>query len=659
MNTQDFLLEIGSEEIPDWMIEPALDHLRAKLTELIAPLGGEVAWAEATPRRLALKAVRLAPREADREELVTGPPKAANAQAVAGFAKKQGIDPSALAIVTTAKGEFHGYTKKIAGRDAHALLAAALPDMILGIPWPKTMFWTAKGGPRFIRPLRWIVCLLGDTVVPFELAGITSGNVTRGHRKLGAGAIPVTVDNFESQLAANGVILKAAQRTQKFRGEIVAAIAKKGYRVKPDAALEKTLTYITEFPTAILGSFDASYLELPSEVLVTVMRYHQKYFSVEDAQGKLAPHFIAVMNTSADPEGLVAHGNERVLRARFNDARFFYDTDQKRPLADRLADLDKVTFQKELGSYKAKTDRVVALVKELGGNAAAQEAALLSKTDLTTDMVKEFTELQGQIGGIYARAQGRGEAVAQAIYDHYKPLSMEDSIPSTSEGQLLSLADKVDTLRGAFQIGMIPKGSSDPFALRRAAQGVVKILVEGSLGLTLKQLTKGDANLDKFFADRVEYYFREIRGFAYDEVNAVMAAGYGDLQDALQRLEAVKAVRTTENFEPLAAAFKRIKNILKQAGEFDASTLDEAKLEAGPERALYDDYQRVKKALMADYGASLATIATLRPAVDTFFDKVMVNVDDAAVRRNRLTLLKSLLTEFSTLADFSEIVTKS
>lgn len=659
MNTLDFLLEIGAEEIPDWMIEPALEHLRGKVAELIAPLGGTISLAEATPRRLALKAANLAPREADREETITGPPKAANAQAIAGFAKKQGIAPEALSLFTTPKGEFHGYIKKIAGRDAQQLLAASLPELILGIPWPKTMFWTAKGGPRFIRPLRWIVCLLGDNVVPFELAGITTGNQSGGHRKLGAARFAVTVNNYEQQLAANGVILKGEQRKQKIRGEIVSLIAKKGYRVKPDAGLEKTLTYITEYPTAILGSFDPSYLQLPSEVLVTVMRYHQKYFSVEDAQGKLAPHFIAVMNIGADPEGLVVHGNERVLRARFNDARFFYDTDQKRPLKDRVADLEKVTFQKELGSYKAKTDRVVALVKELGGNAHAVEAATLCKTDLVTDMVKEFTELQGQIGGIYAKAQGHSEAVSQAIYDHYKPVSMEDSVPSTAEGQLLSLADKVDTLRGAFKLGMIPKGSSDPFALRRAAQGVVKILVEGGLSLKVKDLTQGDAQMEKFFADRVEYYFREIRGFAYDEVNAVLAAGWDDLKDVHQRLEAVKAVRATENFEPLAASFKRIKNILKQANVTEKSQLDQSKLEPGAEQALYADFQRVKQSLTGDYHQSLAAIATLRPAVDTFFDKVMVNVEDAAVRRNRLTLLESLLTEFSTLADFSEIVTKA
>lgn len=661
MTTHDFLLEIGSEEIPDWMIEPALAHLKEKVAALIAPLGGTVTLAEATPRRLVLKAANLAEREADREELVTGPPKAANEQAIAGFAKKQGIDAKSLALVTTAKGEFWGFTRQIAGREAKALLAGTLPDMILAIPWPKTMFWTAKGGPRFIRPLRWVVCLLGDAVVDFEIAGIRTGNETRGHRKLGAPAIPVTVGDFEQKLAANGVILKADHRKQKIRGEIVALIAKKGMRVKADAALEHTLAYITEYPAAILGSFDPKYLELPGEVLVTVMRHHQKYFSVETNDGTLAPHFIAVMNTSADPDGLVAHGNERVLRARFNDARFFYDTDQKRPLKERAADLAKVTFQAQLGSYAAKTERIVALVNELGGNAHAAEAASLCKVDLTTDMVKEFTELQGQVGGVYARAQGHAEPVATAIYEHYKPLSMEDSIPATAEGQLVSLADKVDTLRGCFRIGMAPKGSSDPFALRRAAQGVVKILAEGSLDLKLKALAAGDAALEKFFADRVEYYFKEIRGFAYDEVSAVMAAGWDDLRDVHARLEAIRAVRATENFEPLAAAFKRIKNILKQANfEGAGQTVDAAKLEPGAEQALHADFLRVKKAIGGQgYGPTLEAIATLRPAVDHFFDKVMVNVEDAAVRQNRLTLLKSLLSEFSTLADFSEIVTKS
>jgi glycyl-tRNA synthetase beta chain len=366
------------------------------------------------------------------------------------------------------------------------------------------------------------------------------------------------------------------------------------------------------------------------------------------------------MNTASDSEGLVRHGNERVLRARFNDARFFYDGDQQRKLSDRVENLKSVTFQAQLGSYFAKTERVRQLVAELGGNADALRAAELAKTDLTTEMVKEFTELQGVVGGLYARAQGENEEVATAIYDHYKPVSMDDSIPRTLAGQLLSVADKADTLRGCFGIGLIPSGSKDPFALRRAAQGIVKILVEGELNLNLSQLTGGDEKLSEFLLERVRYYFQDIRGFAYDEVNAVLAAGAGNLQDVAARLDAVRQVRSSADFEPLAAAFKRIKNILEQAKFQPAAPLQPALLEEGPEKALGEAFQKVRSnAAGQSYGTILAAMATLRPAVDAFFDKVLVNAPDAAVRANRLTLLFDLKAEFSGIADFSEIVPKS
>jgi glycyl-tRNA synthetase beta chain len=409
-----------------------------------------------------------------------------------------------------------------------------------------------------------------------------------------------------------------------------------------------TLTYITEVPTAILGGFDSQYLELPQEVLVTVMRHHQKYFSVEDQQDNLAPYFIAVMNTNADPDGLVRNGNERVLRARFNDARFFWQVDQKKKLEDRVEDLKNVTFQAKVGSYFQKTERVVALVKQLGGDANAQRAALLCKSDLTTDMVKEFTDLQGIIGGLYAKAQGEPEPVWRAIYDHYKPVGMEGEIPATKEGRLLSLADKWDTLRECFKVGLIPTGSKDPFALRRAAQGVVRIIVEGKVPF---QLETDDAQLREFLRDRVEYYFRDVRGFAYDEVRACMATGWTDLIGLEDRLKRVQAVRSTPDLEPIAASFKRIKNILKQA-QFIESTFQANLLEPGPELDLYDEIRRTN-------GQSLESrIGPLRPKVDLFFDKVLVNAPDPNIRRNRLALLHNLLTEFSDVADFSEIVTE-
>ncbi|HSB17921.1 MAG TPA: glycine--tRNA ligase subunit beta, partial [Bryobacteraceae bacterium] len=432
-------------------------------------------------------------------------------------------------------------------------------------------------------------------------------------------------------------------------------------------ALLDTLVYLTEQPAPILGSFDARYLELPEEVLVTVMRHHQRYFSVVGADGKLAPHFVAVMNTSADPDGLVRKGNERVLRARFNDARFFWDVDQHKKLADRVDDLSHVTWQAQLGSYLEKTQRVVVLVSEFGGSEEAQRAAQLAKCDLTTEMVKEFTELQGVMGGLYARAQGEPEAVWRAVYEHYRPLSMEDSIPSTLEGRVVSLADKLDTLRSCFGIGLMPTGSKDPFALRRAAQGVVKILVEGRMPLALSRLLGTDGQLREFLLDRIRYYFRDVRGFRYDEVNAVLAAGYDDLVDVESRLAALQAVRPTENFEPLAASFKRIRNILRQAEFTGGGEVDEGLLEAGPERELYGAFREALSAIKIvaglagsnepTYENKLKTIASIRPQVDLFFDKVLVNAPDEAIRRNRFTLLHSLLTEFSSIADFSEIVT--
>jgi glycyl-tRNA synthetase beta chain len=325
-------------------------------------------------------------------------------------------------------------------------------------------------------------------------------------------------------------------------------------------------------------------------------------------------------------------------------------------LTDRVADLEKVTFQAKLGSYKLKTDRTVALVKELGGDADAQRAALLAKCDLTTDMVKEFTDLQGIVGGLYARAQGENEAVAQAIYEHYKPLSMDAPIPSTRNGQIVALADKLDTLRGCFNVGLIPSGSKDPFALRRAAQGVVKILVEAKLDYTLDQLCSGE--LHAFMLERLQHYFREVRGYKYDEVNAVLAAGVGTLADVEARLSALAAVRSTENFEPLAAALKRTANILKQANFTATAALDVSLLEAGPEAELHAAFEQVRAATKgAGYQQALEAIAMLRPTVDRFFDKVLVNAPDERVRANRLTLLHQLLTEFSTIAQFSEIVT--
>jgi glycyl-tRNA synthetase beta chain len=649
--TLRFLLEIGTEEIPDWMIVTALENLRLLFEKLEIP--HESVRLDATPRRLVLRADGLPARQPDSVERVLGPPKAAPPQAVAGFARKQGVLPADLKVESTPKGEYYTYLKKVPGRNIKDILAEALPGVILGLYFPKTMYWTGKGGPRFIRPIRWIVALLGDEIIPFELAGVHSGRLTSGHRRLGAREIAVTTADYERRLGDHGVVLSAEERRNRIRRGMA------GIRIKPDDALLETLVYLTECPTPIQGSFDPQFLELPEEVLITVMRHHQRYFSVEDSGGKLAPAFVAVMNIPSDPEGFVRSGNERVLRARFNDARFFWETDQKKKLADRRPDLAHVTFQAKLGSYLAKTERMMQLARELGGDAHAVRAAELCKIDLTTELVKEFTELQGVVGGLYARVQGESDRVWQSIYDHYKPESMEDAIPRHRTAQIVALADKLDTLRGCFGVGLIPTGSRDPFALRRAAQGVVRILIEGRFEISLFDFLGGDEALKAFFAERVRYYFKDIRGFAYDEINACMAAscGWGNLVDLEARLERVRAMRASPDFAPVAAAFKRIANILQQAKGTGFTALpagiDEALLEAGPEQELYREFRRIAGQPIEN------AIARLRPKIDLFFDKVLVNAPDLAVRQNRLTLLETLLAEFSTIADFSEIVTNS
>lgn len=631
------LLEIGVEEVPDWMLPPAVEHLRAQVQQLIAPLGGKVSLGDATSRRLAIIAEKIVEREEDHTEVVKGPPIAAPQQAVDGFARKQGLTADQL----TQQDGYWQASRVIAGQAAVDILREKLPQLILGIPWPKTMLWPAKGGARFIRPIRWLVCLLGKEVVPFEINGVQSGEFTMGHRRIGKRKpLKVSIGNYEKTLAKNGVILRSEERRKKIHDEVAAL----GGQI--DEKLLETHVYLNEFPHIIGGEFSTEYLSLPEEVLVTVMRHHQKYFAVYGPDGRLAAQFVTVTNTPGDPD-VIRAGNERVLRARFNDARFFFDVDQKKTLEERVEDLKTVTFHKEIGSYFEKTQRMV----ELCDDETSKLAAHLSKADLTTDMVKEFTELQGVVGGRYAEVQGESHEVSRAIYDHYKPVSMEDAIPSTIAGQKVALADKLDTLTEMFRIGQIPSGSKDPFALRRAAQGVIRIFVEGEVASALPT----DPKLNEFLLDRVRYYFKDVKGYAYDEVNAVLAAGVKDLKDVAAKLKAVQGVRRTENFEPLAASFKRIKNILKQASFTGNGEVNPSLLEDGPERQLFEAKQSIQ--LSGSYGEDLSSIASIRPAVDAFFDKVMVNVEDAAVRQNRLTLLSSLLRDFSGIADFSEIVT--
>src|SRR5579863_3119341 len=595
----DFLLELGLEEIPARMIASAEAELGRRVTDLLTRerllADGAKTTTFSTPRRLALVVTGVHAAQADTEEQLTGPSwkvafkDDAPTAAAEAFAKKAGLAVSALQKVTTPKGEYVGATVKRQGRPASEILAAELPKEILGLYWAKNMYWRAGKPERFVRPIRWLVAMLDSAVVPPEIAGIAAGNVSRGHRIL-HGEAPVAIDlprNYSKILHGAAVIASVAERRHIIRKALDAATRiVPGARWREDESLVETVVHLTEWPTVILGNFEHEYLSLPEEVLVTVMRDHQKYFAIEGANGKLAPHFLAVLNTQVDSEGeaIIRHGNERVLRARFKDARFFWDVDQKIPLTDRVEMLKSVTFHKDLGSYFDKTLRLKRFVnhavKELedqgvrGDWEAAVSAAHVAKTDLTCELVKEFTELQGIIGGLYARSQRLDDRVAQAVYDQYTPASIEDPIPLTVEGQLLSIADRADSIAGMFGIGAQPTGSRDPLALRRAANSIVKILAEGALPLRVQNVlaivlggyrpesfpawkVKGEqlsADLTAFFTERLHFFLKDYRGFAYDVVNAVLAAGSGvpgvrssspewsgadDVRDAIARAEAL------------------------------------------------------------------------------------------------------------------------
>src|SRR5579862_9337527 len=712
----DFLLEIGCEEIPARMIDAAEGDLGVRVAKLLSERGLLPAAATvptlSTPRRLTVCANGILAAQSDVTEQLVGPSTAVAykdgkpTSAAHGFARKAGVDVSQLEVISTPKGECVSAKTIKKGRSAAEILAEDLPKEISSIYWPKNMYWR-KPGERFVRPIRWLVAMLDGEVIPLEFDGVYAGDSSRGHRVLSKGEVKI------SQAAATAYIdalraakvLGRAEREQQIRKALDAATRTiAGARWREDKALLHTVVNLTEFPSVILGTFDLQFLALPEEVLVTVMRDHQKYFAVEDAGGKLLPNFLAVLNTDSDPQGLIRHGNERVLRARFNDARFFWQTDQKRSLLDRLDLLRHVTFQKDLGSYYEKTLRVQRLCSWLSEilrqsgipirPGIVHKAAYLAKTDLTTELVKEFTELQGVIGGLYAQVQeldsdlpeSTRQLIAQVIYDHYKPESMEDSVPRTVEGGVLAIADKADTIAGMFALGLQPTGSKDPFALRRQANGIVKIIAEHKLPILLSQVTadgreayRGSAAERKFVADsnyaanikvflreRLEFYLRDTLGFKYDVVNAVLAAEADDVVDAVARAEAVTRVRPSADFESISIAFKRIKNILRQASESGkrvAAKMDPKLLQAGVEGELalqIPQTSEIVEKLRANrnYADGLMEISKLRPVVDHFFDKVMVMVDDEELRANRLALLQRLLKEFSTIADFSEIVTE-
>jgi glycyl-tRNA synthetase beta chain len=707
----DLLFEIGCEEIPAGMIAKAASEVKELLVKNLSasglidePTGKTSSTASVdtfgAPRRLIAiaRGVRLRQEDVTRE--VIGPPKSVAfdnvgepTRAALSFAEKQGIPVSKIAVVNTPKGECLAVKQTLVGLPAAQVLEQILPEVIRGISWPRSMYWTGARGARFIRPIRWIVALLDGRVIPVSFADVRSGNRTEGHRSLGKNSIVVTSPaDFEARLKSNFVLFRPEARRKKIETELREQALRKGLRAHEDAGLLDIVTYLNECPSVILGNFDPGYLELPEEILITVMRGHQKYFAVEDRDGELVPNFLAVINLPGDPRGFIRAGHERVIRARFADARFFWQADQKIPLGDYLPKLASVTYERRLGSYGQKVERMRSLARWLAEQwfsagvakadvAGSDRAAELAKCDLVTEMVREFPELQGIVGGLYARAQGEPEEIAWAVYDQYKPLGMDDPLPRNVTGCAVALADKLDSLVACFAVGAIPTGSSDPFALRRAALGIVKIILEYKLPLSISAAISAAAKflaeqkppivaseaaqrqVLEFLLERARYILKERRGFAYDEINAAFAAGSDDLVDAVERVAALQAIRNTKNFAPLAASFKRIRNILeKSAGKGDQAqgAVNQELLREPAELQLQMVAQRVaaessRRRKERKYRAALEEISELRPAVDFFFDKVLVMAEDRDVRRNRISLLGNLLKEFSTIADFSEL----
>jgi glycyl-tRNA synthetase beta chain len=698
----EFLFEVGCEEIPARLIPKACGELKQILEKYFSAAGLIVDPLEAfgAPRRLTVISKAVLLRQADQEKEYLGPPKSvafdnvgAPTRAAVSFAEKQGIPLARLQVVQTPRGEYLAAKQIIRGREAREILAEILPQALRELSFPRSMYWTGKAGARFVRPVRWVVALIGGKVVPVEFGGVRANNTSRGHRFLSRAPIRLRgPQDYFAKLRRNFVLADPVARRRKITQEIRALTAKKKWRVHADESLTELVTHLNEYPTVIAGDFAPEFLELPSEILITVMRDHQKYFAVENADGELQPHFLAVINLDRDRAGLVRAGHERVLRARLADARFFWEMDQKIRLGDYLGKLAHITYESRLGSYRDKAERIQQLARWVAGSwfdagvhgadvGAATRAAELAKCDLATEMVREFTELQGIVGGLYARAQGEEEDVAAAIYDHYKPAGADDAIPRNKTGCAVSIADKLDSLVACFAVGIVPTGSSDPFGLRRAASGIVQIILEleiaFSLSAAISAAAKGlaehkpkivvsgeeEGRVLEFILDRAKYWLREKQGFAYDEVNAAMAAGADDLVDVRKRVMALRAIRHTRNFEPLAIAFKRIHNILEKAGK-DGGAAKAASPELFKEAAERNLYHAAEtaRAQVAEhkragrYREALEAIAELRPTVDKFFDEVLVMAEDEATRRNRLGLLAMLRKEFSTIADFSLMV---
>lgn len=690
---RDLLIELCCEEIPAGVVERAAGALRDGLLAALddADLAHGDACCFGTPRRIAVHVAAVATAQEDRVDEIVGPParvawddEGALTRAGLGFAKKQGLDPAAVYRVETERGPYLAGKKQTLGQPTATLLANALPDLLRGLPWPKKMRWGREPEPC-IRPVQGLVALLGDDVLGVSFAGVDAGRTTPGHRFLHPEPVTVSSDRSSYVAALRGahVMVDIAERRDAIATGARQIAAQAGGTLVDDEDTLATVTQLVEWPFPLLGRFSDDFLAIPDAVIITTLREHQKLFTIRGPDGALLPNFVAVANTLTEARrDVIAHGNAKVVSARLSDARFFYDEDRKRPLQDYLSALDGQVYLAGLGTVRDRVSRLerltAVLARELAPDAAAtaERAATLCKADLATKMVFEFTELQGTIGEDYARHGGEPDGVAVAIREHYMPRFATDELPATAAGAVLALAERLDAIVGVFSLGLIPTGTQDPYALRRAALGALRIIeargwstpLGALVDRAIAGLPAGERSLagDALRAEVLGFFRGRLRStltddFATDLVEAVLDADFEVVPRIRQRLQALATRVDNATFGPLAAAFKRVGNIVRKAGdEADAAAFDPGAADSAAERALADAVDdaavRVPAALAAsDDDAALDVLEAMKPAVDRFFDDVMVMVEDDATRRSRLGLLARTAGVFTQIADFARI----
>ena len=697
------MLEIGTEELPYEFIAPALASLEAQAhfsfgfhrlsyDDSIKVYG--------TPRRLVLVVEHLAIHQEAFTKEAMGPSKAVAfdqtgqpTKAAIGFATGQGVSVESLQVRQTAKGEYLFAVKQDAGRPTKIVLPEILSGIVGELSFPKAMKWN-DAGVRFARPVRWLVALFAGSVLPVEVAGIKAGNKTYGHRVMGSGK-PIMVQDFKSYshaLERNGVLIDPERRRVVIQEQLERLCAQAGVGLNADESLLDQAVYTTEWPCAIVGNFKPEYLSVPSEILMTSMKLHQGFFSVRDKKsGNVAAHFIAVANNQPKDMSLIRAGNERVLAARLADAKFFFDEDRKVKLETRAKKLGGVTFHQKLGTMAQKQERVTLLTGVISGLAEPQpkglqqeceRAAALCKADLLTGIVGEFPELQGIMGGEYAKHDGEALAVSQAIREQYLPRSLEGELPKTVAGQVLSLADRLDSLAAFFHVGILPTGSEDPFALRRHATAIVRILLEGTTFKNFGQAVQkaraivasagfkaapvvGDDALQRFLDflfERLRHYGRTVHGLRDDVMNAVLMVADRqsfDLRDLLERMKALQAIAARAEFDPLIVGFKRAHRLVEKE-KWNQLPVEPRLFQHPSEGRLHAamlEREKMAAHMQAGrYGQAMDMLVKLKPAIDVFFEAVMVNAEDPAVRSNRLSILKTVDDFFMSFADFSQIV---